>query len=775
MREKILFNEGWAFHDGDVAKRIPPKKGVLYLQAKTERSVYGPASRFYIENINDYSSEHEVGCDNWITVDLPHDYIITQAPNQSNADALGYFDYHNAWYRKRFTLSEEDRNKRITLFFEGIATHAVIYLNGCLIKRNFCGYTSFEADITDFAEFGKENILSVYVDTAEHEGWWYEGGGIYRNVWLVKTDRASVDLWGLYVKTCRNGDAWAVNIENTIRNDYNEPKKLGIKTVIKSGESDLLELSGELEIKEKSKAEIKLSGNVFSPRLWSLENPYQHKAVTYVYLDGAEVDSYETKFGFREFKCDINEGLLLNGKKVYINGVCSHQDFGLTGKAVSDNIARYKVKLIKEMGANGFRCSHYPHSEATMDALDEFGFITMNETRWFDSSEEGLEQLEMLVKRDRNRPSVAFWSTGNEEPFHKTDVGKRITQTMNAKIKSLDDTRLITSAVSYNPEIATVYDDVDIIGINYHLGEYETVHSQYPDKLIFASECCATGTTRGWYYDDCPEKAYLNAIDKDADSWFLGREKTWKFLKSKPWVVGGYQWIAFEHRGECSWPRLCSQSGAIDLFLQKKDAFYQNQSFWIEDRPMIHLLPHWNFKGYEGERITVVAYTNCEEAELFLNGRSLGKKSVERYGRGQWEVCYEAGELSVLGYNSGVSVTEDKQVTTGEPVKLMLRLENDISKANGQDIALFTCYCIDKNGAEVPTAAPFVRFAVNKLGKIIGTGSDICDHIPVTETDRQMRAGRISVAVKVGKNAGDLKLYAESEYLENAVVSVELI
>ena len=338
-------------------------------------------------------------------------------------------------------------------------------------------------------------------------------------------------------------------------------------------------------------------------------------------MNGEEVDCYETRFGFRYFEFTPENGLSLNGKKIFINGLCTHADFGLTGKAVPDNIQRHKVAVMKEMGANGFRCSHYPHAEATMDALDEMGFIVMAETRWFESTDEGLEQLEMLVKRDRNRPSILFWSVGNEEPKFSSESGSRICRKMMDAVRKLDDSRMVICAVDA-PGDSTVYDYLDAIGINYNLHKYDKLHEKYPDKMIFASECCATGTTRDWYYDDAPNKGYINAFDKDTNHWFRGRENTWKFFGERDWVVGAYQWTAFEHRGECVWPRLSSQSGAIDLYMQKKDAFYQNQSLFIKDRPVFHLLSHWNFEGREGEEIQVGAYTNCDEVELFLNGVS---------------------------------------------------------------------------------------------------------------------------------------------------------
>lgn len=395
---------------------------------------------------------------------------------------------------------------------------------------------------------------------------------------------------------------------------------------------------------------VKFDISVSGVKLWSPDEPNMYAAVTKLYVGSEQTDEYVTRFGFRYYVLDPDKGLFINDKHYKIKGLCGHADCGLTGKAVPDNIHRYKVRLMKEMGANGYRTSHYMQAEALMDALDENGFIVMDETRWFESTDEGREQLRALVRRDRNRPSVFFWSVGNEEPFHATEKGRRICRSLINFVRKLDDSRTIMSAVSFTPDKATVYDELDAIGINYNWHTYEGLHKKYPDKAVFASECCATGTTRGWYFAADPNRGYLPAYDRDSSVDFKGREFTWKFLDGNDWLLGGYQWIAFEHRGEAIWPRLCSQSGAIDLFMQKKDAFYQNKSHWT-DEPMVHLLPHWNFAGFEGMPIRVAAYTNCDEIELFHNGKSVGRQKnretrSRRVGSSVRRGQYRSGRVS---------------------------------------------------------------------------------------------------------------------------------
>ena len=773
MRETVLWDENWKFHRGDLPKRDTVMKGPDYTGSKTQSMVLGPAAYHYNDESDSYFPE-TMSEQLWENVDLPHDYVIEGVPDKAYPQALGYLKYENAWYRKHFSLDAADADKRITLYFEGVATHATVYVNGCVLKHNFCGYAPFEVDITDFVFFDKDNVLAVYTDASTREGWWYQGGGIYRHVWLVKTAKTAVERFGVFVNPQKRENDWNTLVETTVLNIQNEESAVLVRsTVVDPSGNKIASAEDALTVPRKDKAQLLQSLLVKDPLLWDVDAPNLYTLVTEVVSGGTVIDKTETKFGYRTIRFDSKQGFFLNGKQRKIKGVCSHQDYGLTGKAVPDNIHRYKVECIKQMGVNAYRTSHYPHPECVMDALDENGILVMDETRWYSSAEEGLQQLETLVKRDRNHPSVILWSVGNEEPLHLTEQGRRICENLVAAVKKLDPSRPVTTAVSNDPIHATVMDEVDVIGVNYNLEQYDALHEKYPDKPFISTECCATGTTRGWYLDDSEKRSYLSAYDKDTNAWFLSRENTWKFLMAREWVSGGFQWIAFEHRGECVWPRLCSQSGAIDLYLQKKDAFYQNQSHW-QEAPMIHLLPHWNHAGREGEVISVWAYTNCEESELYLNGKSLGKRQIEKFGHGVWQVPYEKGTLKVVGRIGGRDVATDLVTTSGKPVKLCLRAENQIPAADGRSILHVTCCCVDENGIEVPDAAPFVRFDTNALGSVAGTGSDIADPVPPACPDRNMRAGRISVAVRVGKTAGELKVYASAQNLESAVLTVTL-
>jgi len=769
MREKLLFDFNWKFHPGDIEIAAPVTKSPMYQHAKTERAQWGPASYNYNEN-------SMVCTDSWEIVDLPHDYIISQTPNDKNNNTLGYFSYHNAWYRNRFRLEDKDRSKRLTILFEGIATHATVYVNGCLMARNFCGYTTFEVDITDIARFGEDNVVAVYVDNSDHEGWWYEGAGIYRHVWLIKTELISVDLWGVWVNPQKIEDEnWNVPVETTLRNDSMLPAKVQVRSAIvdKSGKEIAVAVT-DTTIPSKDKIILNQTMSIVNPLLWGIDSPNLYSLNTGIISDSNQIDSVTTRFGFRTIEFCSDNGFFLNGKNVKIKGVCCHQDYGLTGKAMPDRVHYYRLRRLKEMGANGYRTAHYPPAEATMDALDELGFLVMDETRWYESTREGLEQLEMMLKRDRNHPSVILWSIGNEEPLHNTEAGKRITQTMTAFVKKYDCSRPITTAICHNPLNSPAAGASEVIGVNYNLKQYDAIHEKYPQLPFVSSECCAASTTRGWYLDDDEKHGYFSAYDHAPVSDFIEtREITWKHIMNRDWVAGGYQWAGIEHRGETVWPRLCSQSGALDLFLQPKDAYYQNMSHW-SDKPMVHILPHWNQPGREGEKIPVWVYTNCDEVELYQDGKSLGAQKPVKFTHVEWKVEYRPGTLKVEGRILGKTITNEAVETTGPAVALKLRLEDEGVRADNEDIAIVTCYCVDKEGRTVPDAVPFIRFSTNSLGKIAGTGSDVCDHVPVSSLDRQMRAGLCSVAVKVGNEAGILKIYAKAEGLEAARLEIDL-
>lgn len=772
MSKLIDFNGDWLFHDGEIETEFPATKAPVYIQAKTEGKRRGPASRFYDDRPDDsgWCQGHELTHERWERVTLPHDYIFDSAADEKENNTLGYYKHRAAWYRKHFRLDDSCKDKKIEIEFCGVANECDVYVNGVFMCHHGTSYVPFALDITDFAKFGEENVIALHVTTDNFEGWWYNGGGIFRDVRLCVSDKVHIERYGVYLCPQKLGDSdvWRVDAEVSVENSgFVGAQALVRLTVYDFDGNSVVSSEGSVNINGRECAATMLKMEVSDPKLWDTENPVLYRAETEIFVGGALCDSRSDDFGFRYFEFTPDNGFFLNGRAMFINGVCGHDDFGLTGRAVPDNIARYKVKLLKEMGTTGYRCSHYMYSEEMMRAFDREGILVMAETRHFSSAPQHIEELKALIKRDRNHPSVILWSLGNEEPFFITDEGRRIAETMSYEVKKLDRSRPVMTANDKKPEVCTVYGVSDIVAINYNLDIYDTVREQIPDKAFISSECCASSTTRGWYHSTSSENGYISAYDVDMGTWIRSREFTNKFLRKRNYVAGAFHWTGIDYRGESNWPAMCSQSGAIDMFLQKKDAFYQNLSMW-SDTPMIHILPHWNmeFCSCGGKKaVNVWVYTNCPKAELFLNGRSLGVLDVERFGHAEWSVMFEAGELKAKGYSEdGETLAEDVKVTTGRSTELRLRLENpDDIRANGKDIALYTCYCVDENGREVPDACPTVRFFTDGYGRIVGTGSDVTDHSKIKLPVRKMRAGRITVAVRTESVPGELVLYAQSE------------
>lgn len=751
MRTCELWNDNWLFHLGDYIKPSQQHEKDLYYHAKTRRYVSGPAA-YITEAPKDYYCYWDINT--WPQVTLPHDYVVKEEVKPDQNAMNGFHEYKNAWYRKTFPVDETFRNKRTVLYFEGVAANLCeVYCNGVLLARSVSCYTPFEVDLSDVLRFGEENLISVYLKQGDPEGWWYSGGGIYRNVWLDVAEPVSIDRYGVFVCPKKmDSTSWQVPVETQVRND-------GFDNAAFTVETELLDTIGTVIAHDTVSGSAKAGENgvvtqhftVSNPALWDLENPALYKVRTTLSSGETVVDSKETRFGFRTIEFNTTEGCLLNGNPVKLSGVCCHTSNGLTGLVAPESIQRYRLRLLKEMGVNAYRCAHYPHHEATMDAMDEFGFLVMAETRWFDSSPESLAQLETLIRRDRNHPCVAMWSIGNEEKIHAEPEGARIAKTMIRSLKKLDASRPITCAVVHDPANAPVQELMDVIGVNYDLEAMVKLHEKFPNKPIVATELCATPSTRGWFFDNDASRGYYSAYDKTFYyPLHVSREFSWKWVTQYPWLAGAFQWSGCEYLGETAWPRLCSQSGALDLYLQKKEAFFVNQSHWTK-APMVYVMPHWNWAGREGDFIRVCVLTNCPVLELFLNGMSLGRKEIEQYGHGEWQVPYTPGSLIARGYDcTGKELASYCVETTGEAESLELQLMNEADfTAEPGSVALVNCVCKDAEGRIVPDANPLLHFSVLGDLEILGTGSDVCDHIPPQIPDRKMRAGLCAAAIRI--------------------------
>ena len=774
MTMKTKWNDNWLFHDGDIEILPSPSKGPSVCQAKTVRSLAGPFSMNYPDTPNhrvNPNDKKELAMLPFHRVNLPHDYMISQLPREEFNGSTGAVDYHPAWYRKHCTFSSEDRGKRIVVYFEGIADHATIYFNGVYLLDHIEAHTPFEIDLTDFINYDEDNVLAIRVESGTGEGWWYQGGGIYRNVWLEKRDLVSVNRYGVYVHPEMREQDWLVPVETEIRNDSFEEVTMTVQTqILDEQDAVLLQMEQEIQVPDREVKTLVQEGTVKNPALWDVDSPRLHRVFTRILVDGKVTDEAYTPFGFRHIAFSAERGFFLNGRNVKVKGVCAHGDYGLTGIAVEESILRYKARLIKEMGANAFRCAHYPHTEAFMDELDRLGILSMNEVRWFSSAPHAIQEMETMVKRDRNHPGLIMWSIGNEEPFFMEERGQRIGRAMYAALKKLDQTRPVTAAVDRAPARATVYDCCDIVGVNYNYEAYEPLHQRFPEKGIIATEYSATSTTRGWYGPIVPALGRVSGYDHDTSDYFKSREFYWNFIDQRPWIMGGMQWIAFDFRGVTGWPRLCSAAGAMDMYLQKKDAFYQNQSFFSE-KPMIHLLPHWNHPGEEGQKIRVWAYTNCDAAELFLNGQSLGKVNVKPIGHAEWDVDYQPGKLEAVGYLMEQIAARDIQETAGTPFRLVLQAEN-AGDAGPDELVALTCLAVDEAGREVKHAEiERIRFYADEGAVVVATGSDDTDPIPPHITERRMYGGRVSVLVRLSPE-GKGAVYAQAYGLAGGKIHI---
>ena len=728
---------GWKFHKGDVDYKPSLNHMRTYHYTKSESGM-GPASLDFYDG-------------DWRSVDLPHDYVVEGKPDPAFNNSHGSLARDNAWYRLTFKLDPQDHDKRVSLLFDGVATKCAVWVNGHPLTRNFTGGTSFDADFTDFANYGEEvNVVSVYIDNSEFEGWYYEGGGIYRHVWLIKTEKTAVGLWGTFIQSSmEKDDLWKSEIETTVLNDnYTNIEVSVFSEIVDPHGAVAARAESQATLGSRAETIVKHSAWVRKPELWSIEEPTLYTLNTYVIVDGEQVDDYQTVFGFRTISFDADTGFFLNGRNVKILGMANHQDNGCLGVALPDRVHEFRIKRLKEMGSNAYRCAHHPHAPEIYDACDRLGMLVMDETRWFDSSQEGLRQLASMMKRDRNHPSIIMWSVMNEEPIAEREAGLRIISSMADVVRKMDATRPATAAFYLGVLTPGMGESLDIIGINYQLELFDVTHKMYPHKPILSSESGQGFNPYG--------------ID------------SWRQVDVRPYIMGIFPWTGLAYRGESRWPRLINSSGPIDQCGLPVNAYYMYKAYWT-DEPFANIDAHWNWDGREGEKIEVVVFTNGDSAELFLNGRSLGEKAVDPYEMVKWAVAYEPGALKVIVKKAGLFHSEYVVETTGKPVKIKLVLEEAGVKADGEDVAIVTAYAVDAQGRVVPTANDYlIEFSANEFGSILAAGSSSeGDHDICTEPRSRTFRGFCQVFVKSSDNPGRLIVKAACEKLEGAEMAID--
>jgi beta-galactosidase len=736
----------------------------------------------------DYDDSH------WQPVTLPHDWAVElpfvhkepKAPLKPDdhgavwdpAANHGYKplgrDYPETsvgWYRKTFTLDAADKGKRISLEFDGVFRDAMVIINGYIVKRNDSGYTPFRVELNDFLNTDDTpNTVLVRVDASLGEGWFYEGAGIYRHVWLVKTDPVHIPQYGVCVRAKADG---TVEVTTTVWNDSDQAQDLyfalhwdmGVRGNIDNG------TGRKLNLEPWQKVEVKLSLNEAQPRLWSLEDPFLYAIKADILRDNRSIDAVITRFGFRDIKFDAQTGFFLNGKSVKLKGTCNHQDHAGVGSAIPDALQRWRLQQLKDMGCNAYRASHNPPTPELLDLCDEMGILVIDETRMMTSSPEGLAQLETLIKRDRNHPSVILWSIGNEEPQQGTERGAHIARTMKRLCNDLDPTRLVTAAMDsgYGEGITEV---IDVIGFNYRDQVIDGFHEKYPNMPIVGTETASTVSTRGEYIKD--DAAHIvPAYDTTAPWWATTAEGWWPHFDAKPFIAGGFIWTGFDYRGEptpySSWPSISSQFGALDTCGFPKDNYWYYRAWWRPE-PLLHLFPHWNWEGKQGQDISVWAHSNADEVELFVNGKSAGRKAVTKGFHVEWIVPYQPGKIEAFAYKAGKVILKDKRETAGAPAKIVLTTDRTALANDGMDCTVIKAEVFDAKGRPVPKADNLIRFAVSGPGAVIGVGNGNPNSHEADKASERKAFNGLCCAIVQVTGAGGITVAASAEGLSGSKV-----
>ncbi len=773
-RERLLMDFGWRFHLGN---------------ANDEKADFGFGSNSAFAKTGELfaASRSDFDDHDWRMLDLPHDWAV-ELPFVNDPELVGhgskplgraYPATSIGWYRKTFTVPASDLGRRLWIEFDGVYRDAMVALNGYFLGREMSGYAPFRFDVTDFVNYGGNNVLVVRADATENEGWFYEGAGIYRHVWLQKMDSLHVAHWGTFVtsEVARGTGVATLTVATEVQNESDAAQTCQIVSSIvdENGVEVGMARSAPTDVSPWGMAQVKQQVRVAEAKLWSVEEPHLYHLQTTIEREGTAGDQTHTKFGIRTFRFDPDTGLYLNGGQLKVKGMCNHQDHAGVGSALPDRLQEFRIKRLKEMGVNGYRTSHNPATPELLDACDRLGMVVLGEARMMSSDPEGLSQLSRMIRRDRNHPCIFMWSLGNEEGADQgTELGERICRTMKRMAKRLDPSRPVT--VAMNGQWGKGFSHVvDVQGFNYlSQGSMDQFHAAFPKQPSIATEEASTLSTRGIYVND-KERGYVSAYDVNAPGWGATAEKWWRYYVDRPWVAGAFVWTGFDYRGEptpYAWPCISSHFGVLDTCGFPKDNFYYYQAWWT-DKPVLHILPHWNWPGKEGQPISVWVHGNCDEVELRLNGVSLGRKAMTRNSHLEWSVNYAPGVLLARGYNGGKVAAEVSSETTGAAAAIRLVADPAKINADGEDVSIVTVSVLDSQGRIVPTAGNSVQFTLDGPGKIIGVGNgDPSCHEPDKASARSVFGGLAQVIVQSTKQSGELVLTAESDGLTAARLTI---
>ncbi|HIJ70497.1 MAG TPA: DUF4982 domain-containing protein [Planctomycetes bacterium] len=763
------------------------------------RKIFNAGWRFVKEDIKN-AQAFDFDDSNWRVLNVPHDWAIEGPFTKDVSFQGGYLPYPGVgWYRKTFEIPSDAQYVRIQ--FDGVMRDAKVWLNGKYIGHWPYGYSSFSFDLTEHVQRGRKNVLAVRVENEDESSRWYPGSGIYRNVWLTFTGPVHVGHWGTFVTSERitNKSAF-VNVKTQVENQGKKAEQVTLETVIYNAQGKkVAKNTTKKRIDKKANKEFEQELKVIKPIRWDINNPYLYKAVSIVKIDDELVDQYETRFGIRTFRFDADEGFFLNGRLIKIKGVNLHHGLGPLGIAFSRRAAGRQLEIMKEMGCNAIRTAHNPPAPEQLELCDEMGLLVMDETfdEWkkpkvpngynklFDKWAE--KDTRALLKRDRNHPCIILWSTGNEIPELHTKQGKKNARMFAEICRKMDPTRPVSSGIHLSIKLdEELADSFDVLGLNYWQDRYEKIHNEFPKKPLLSTESSAVISTRGEYH--FPVKRVpggyrdksLQISSYDIANCGFGDlpDVEFKLQQEYRWLMGEFVWSGFDYHGEPDpyedmWPAHSSYFGILDMCGFKKDRFYLYQSQWTNE-PMIHLLPHWNWNGREGEVTPVYCYTNCARAELFVNGRSLGKKE-KKMGeyRLKWnEVVYKPGSIKAVGYDDNGNVLCQKEIrTAGRPYRIELVADRETFTADGKDLCFVTVKVVDKEGHLCPEADNLVYFNIEGRGQVacVGNGNPI-SHESYQAKQRKAFHGLCLVVVRSTKHNGNISLTANSDGLKEGEI-----
>ena len=732
VRERILMDEDWQFAFGNASS---PEKdfgcGTEYFNYLTKAAS--------IHNEGPYSPKFDASkwSATWKNVNLPHDWVVDlpYAPEASHSHGYKTVGYKYpetsvGWYRKTFTVPHEDHGKHLYLQFDGIFRDARVWVNGFYLGHEPSGYATHTYDITEYLNYGEDNLITVRADATLEEGWFYEGAGIYRHVWLNKVAPVHVAPFGTFIYSTLEApfDKALLTIETTVENSGLKGGDYRLRHILRDAEGKEVgrcEASGKALLpKERQLTTGQLQ--LDNPNLWSTDAPYLYTLLTEVYQEDKLVDTYTTVTGIRHVAFDADRGFFLNGRPLKLKGANMHQDHPGVGVGIPDALQIYRLKQLKSFGCNAYRSSHNPMTPEMLDACDSLGILVIEENRLVGVNEEHTRLLKRMIERDRNHPSIILWSIGNEEwGIEWEESGTRIAATMREYCHRFDPTRLVTAASSSGP---TILIPVDVEGYNYILqNPVEQHRKDYPQRCAYGSEETTGSGTRGIYFD-AYDKGHMMAYNRKPngpDSLLNCISRGWKFYDERSYLAGIFYWTGFDYRGEptpMTFPATGTQFGILDYCGFPKDEAWYLKSWWT-DEPVLHILPHWNLQGHEGENIELWVYSNCDEVELTVNGKNLGRKTMPKNGHLSWTAIYQPGTVKAMGYKNGKKILTRNVETTGAPARISLTADRSVIRADNRDVAVFRVELQDKEKRFVPTACDDLTITVNGPVRILGVGN----------------------------------------------------